>query len=151
MSLTLSENTEEYLELLYVLEEEGIELARISKVSKEMGITPPSAVQMLKKLEKKGLVSYRKRLGVQLTELGRGVARQIIRNHRLTETLMKKTLNKNVDETVVCGLEHHMSEEFSDAICTLLTHPRRCPHGKKIPFGECCRKGLLHNHNRAGS
>jgi DtxR family Mn-dependent transcriptional regulator len=135
----VSENVEEYLELLYVFEESGTGLARISSVSKELGISPPSAVQMLKKLEGKGLVDYKKRKGVQLTEKGRMLGKRIIRNHRLVETLMKKTLNKNVDETVVCGLEHHMSEEFADAICTLLQHPRSCPHDNNIPLGVCCK------------
>jgi DtxR family Mn-dependent transcriptional regulator len=97
---------------------------------------------MLKKLEKRGLVVYVMREGVRLTEKGRSAATKIIRNHRLFEILMKKTLNKKVDEEVVCGIEHHMSEEFADAICTLLKHPRRCPHGNQIPDGECCRTAI---------
>jgi DtxR family Mn-dependent transcriptional regulator len=138
--MKLSESVEEYLELLLVFEENGEDIVKISRVSEGLGIAPPSAVQMLKKLEDRGLVNYVKREGVQLTEKGRKAATQIIRNHRLIETLMKKTLNNDVDETVVCGLEHHMSEEFADAICTLLEHPRRCPHDNNIPPGECCKK-----------
>jgi DtxR family Mn-dependent transcriptional regulator len=140
--LKLSESVEEYLELLYVFEENGEDLVRISKVSEELGISPPSAVQMLKKLGKRGLVDYVRREGVRLTKKGRSAATKIIRNHRLLETLMKKTLNKDIDETVVCGLEHHMSEEFADAICTLLYHPRTCPHGNLVPLGECCKATL---------
>jgi DtxR family Mn-dependent transcriptional regulator len=140
--MDLSESVEEYLELLYVFEENGEDLVRISKVSEELCISPPSAVQMLKKLEKRGLVDYVKRKGVRLTENGRRAATKIIRNHRLLETLMKKTLNKDIDESVVCGLEHHMSAEFADAICTLLNHPRICPHGNKIPPGSCCETEL---------
>ena len=136
--MNLTESVEEYLEKLFVFEEKGEGLVRINSVSQALGIAPPSAVQMLKKLEGKGLVNYRAREGVQLTEKGRRAASQIIRNHRLLETLMKKTLNKDVDETVVCGLEHHMSEEFADAICLLLKHPRKCPHGNSIPRGACC-------------
>jgi DtxR family Mn-dependent transcriptional regulator len=141
-SLKLSESVEEYLELLYVFEENGEELVRIRTVSEELGISPPSAVQMLKKLEKRGLVDYVRREGVRLTKKGRMAATKIIRNHRLIESLMKKTLNKDVDETVVCGLEHHMSEEFADAICTLLKHPRTCPHGNLVPVGKCCQVTL---------
>ena len=139
----LSENVEEYLEQLLVFEENGDMLAKISQVSEGLGVAPPSAVQMLKKLEARGLVDYHKREGVHLTEEGRRVATRIIRNHRLSETLMKKTLGKDVDEDVVCGLEHHMTEEFADAICTLLGHPRTCPHGNKIPSGECCRNPVI--------
>jgi len=133
-----SERAEEYLELLYVLEEQGLDLARISRVSKELGISAPSAVQMLQRLTDDGLVEYHRREGVRLTNNGRDVARAIVRNHRLIETLMKKTLGKDVDETVVCGLEHHMSEEFANAICTLLGHPATCPHGNSVPEGDCC-------------
>ncbi len=138
--IKLSENVEEYLEQLLIFEENGESLAKISRVSEGLGISPPSAVQMLKKLEARGLVNYRRREGVQLTENGRVVATQIIRNHRLIETLMKKTLGRDIDENVVCGLEHHMTKEFADAICTLLNHPHTCPHTNKIPEGECCRK-----------
>lgn len=133
-----SERAEEYLELLYVLEEQGLGLVRIRRVSKELGISAPSAVQMLKRLTADGLVEYHKREGVRLTKAGRDAARAIVRNHRLIETLMKKTLGKDVDETVVCGLEHHMSEEFANAICTLLGHPSTCPHGNTVPSGDCC-------------
>jgi DtxR family Mn-dependent transcriptional regulator len=136
----LSENVEEYLEQLLIFEENGESLARISQVSEGLGVAPSSAVQMLKKLEARGLVNYKKREGVQLTGKGRKFATQIIRNHRLIESLMKKTLGKDVDEDVVCGLEHHMSEEFADAICTLLSHPCSCPHENKIPEGKCCRR-----------
>ena len=28
---------------------------------------------------------------------------------------------------------------LTDSICAFLGHPRRCPHGKPIPPGACCR------------
>jgi DtxR family Mn-dependent transcriptional regulator len=31
-----------------------------------------------------------------------------------------------------------MKNQFTDALCTLLKHPRECPHGNRIPKGECC-------------
>jgi len=135
----LSENEEEYLEQLLVMEENGVVLATISAVSEGLKIKAPSAVQMLKKLEEKGLVNYKKRKGVELSNEGRTAATHIIRNHRLIETLMKKTLKDEVDEDVVCGIEHHMTAEFANAVCTLLEHPRNCPHGNPIPKGECCK------------
>jgi DtxR family Mn-dependent transcriptional regulator len=53
---------------------------------------------------------------------------------------MKKTLNIDVDEGMACGVEHHMTEEFTDALCSLLDHPRKCPHGNDVPKGNCCEK-----------
>jgi len=138
--MEVSENVEEYLEALWLSEEAGRPLARITWTAQQIGVSAPSTVEMLKKLEERGLVAYETRKGVKLSEKGRAIARQIIRNHRLTELLMKETLNVSVDEGTVCGIEHHMTEEFADALCTLLKHPRLCPHGNKIPAGECCEK-----------
>jgi len=137
--MEISESVGEYLEALLVSEESGAPLARISWIAQHLGVSPPSAVEMLKKLQEWGYVTYEPRRGVELSEKGRTIARQIIRNHRLIEILMKETLNVNIDEGVVCGLEHHMNEKFTDALCTLLKHPRRCPHGNDIPKGNCCK------------
>ncbi|HXG07808.1 MAG TPA: iron dependent repressor, metal binding and dimerization domain protein [Nitrososphaera sp.] len=62
----------------------------------------------------------------------------MIRNTRLLEVLMKNALKINIDEEMVCGIEHHMKDIFTDALCTLLKHPRQCPHGREIPPGKCC-------------
>jgi hypothetical protein len=29
-------------------------------------------------------------------------------------------------------------EYITDALCTLLKHPRKCPHAHNIPLGKCC-------------
>jgi DtxR family Mn-dependent transcriptional regulator len=135
-----SENEEEYLEALWTFEERGRTIAKISSIAKQLGVTPPSVVEMLKKLTKRELVIYHPYRGVQLTKMGRGIAKQVIRNHRLIEVLMKQTLDIHVDENVACGVEHHMTDEFTRALCILLGHPRACPHGNRIPKGNCCKK-----------
>ena len=134
-----TENIEEYLETLWIFEENRDAIAKIGQIAQHLRIAPPSAVEMLQKLKAKGFVTYKSREGVKLTKKGKEVARQIIRNHRLVELLMQKTLHAQVDEKVACGVEHHMSEEFTNALCTLLNHPRVCPHGNEIPKGKCCK------------
>jgi len=136
--MTTSEIAEEYLETLWISEENGEKLAHLTWVANHLGIAAPSALEMLRKLEKEGLVVYKARQGIELTDKGREVARRIIRAHRLTEVLMKKTLKMNIQEQTVCGMEHHMDEEFMDALCMLLDHPAKCPHGHPIPKGKCC-------------
>ena len=136
--MKLSPNEEEYLEVLWILEEKGTTLAKISEIAEELKIAPPSVVEMLRKMEKKNLVEYKTREGIKLTLEGREIARQIVRNHRLTELLLTDILHMNIDENAVCGLEHYISEDISDAVCTTLNHPKRCPHGHSIPPGRCC-------------
>jgi len=128
----ISENVEEYLEALWISEEDGKSITKIDWVAKRLRITPPSIVEMFKKLEKQGFVKYYPYRGVRLIEAGRTIAQRVVRNHRLIELLMK-TLNIEIDENLVCGIEHHVNETFAKALYTFLGSPRKCPHGKDIP------------------
>jgi DtxR family Mn-dependent transcriptional regulator len=133
-----SEHVEEYLEALWISGERGQPIAKISWVARQLDVAPPSVVEMYKKLANQDLVTYYPYRGVRLSEKGTLIAQRVVRNHRLVETLMKQTLNINVDENIACGIEHHMTNEFADALCTLLKHPKKCPHGNTIPTGSCC-------------
>ena len=66
-------------------------------------------------------------------------ARQLVRSHRLAERLVQDVLGQSA-ESSACEFEHLLGTEVVDAICTLLGHPRECPHGMPIPEGECCRQ-----------
>ncbi len=102
--------------------------------------------QVLAELQKRNLVAKREGK-VKLTEKGHNSARDIVRRHRLAERLMVDVLDMGPEEIEkpACEFEHLLSEEVTERICTLLGHPRECPHGKPIPKGECCskRKGTL--------
>ena len=93
---------------------------------------------MLKKLSKRELVTYNK-AGVTLTESGEKIAASMIRNSRLLEVLMSSALKIDIDEEMVCGIEHHMSKQFTDALCVMLKCPSKSPRGRDIPMGECCK------------
>jgi len=77
-----------------------------------------------------------------LTAAGRPEATQAIRRHRLAERLLADVLATEevmIDEHA-CRFEHVLVDGVDESICTLLGHPRFCPHGKPIPQGECCRQ-----------
>lgn len=131
-----NEHIEMYLKAIWLLKDINSKV-NVSSIAKILNVTQPSVVEMLKKLNSKNLVIYNKGK-VELTEKGEKIGRQMIRNSRLLEVLMKNTLKIDIDEEVVCGIEHHMNSKFADALCTLLGHPKSCPHGYKIPPGECC-------------
>ena len=40
---------------------------------------------------------------------------------------------------MVCGIEHHMNKQFTDALCVMLKCPAKSPRGRDIPMGECCK------------
>ena len=132
-----SEHVEMYLKAIWHIKERE-EDVKISTIAKMLNVRQPSVVQMLKKLNIKNLVNYNK-AGVKLTEEGQAVGANMMRNSRLLEVLMETTLKVEIDEEMVCGIEHHMKKEFTDALCTMLKHPRKCPHEREIPMGECCK------------
>lgn len=131
-----SEHVEMYLKAIWCIREKGEEV-KVSSIAKLLNVTQPSVVQMLRKLDSSQLVRYSKG-NVEMTDEGDRVGRQMMRNTRLLEVLMKDALKIEIDEEMVCGIEHHMKNIFTDALCTLLKHPRKCPHGHIIPKGKCC-------------
>ena len=133
-----AEHVEMYLKAIWHIKERN-EPVKISVIAKMLNVRQPSVVQMLKKLNEKELVEYNK-AGVFLTETGEKIGSSMMRNSRLLEVLMDSALKVEVDEEMVCGIEHHMNVQFTDALCTMLNHPRKCPHDHDIPMGECCSK-----------
>jgi DtxR family Mn-dependent transcriptional regulator len=133
-----AEHIEMYLKAIWTISERKQEV-KISSIAKLLNITQPSVVQMLHKLNNDNLVEYKKGNIVELTSKGNRIGKQMIRNTRLLEVMMKDALKMEVDEEMVCGIEHHMKKKFTDALCTLLKHPRECTHGNNIPYGQCCR------------
>ncbi len=131
-----AEHVEMYLKAIWHLKEKGLDV-KISTIAKMLNVRQPSVVQMLKKLNGQNLVNYNK-AGVTLTEAGTSVGSMMMRNSRLLEVLMADALKVEIDEEMVCGIEHHMNKQFTDALCTMLKHPRKCPHDHDIPLGNCC-------------
>jgi len=132
-----AEHVEMYLKAIWHIKERG-EDVKISTIAKMLNVRQPSVVQMLKKLNSKNLVNYNK-AGVKLTEDGERIGASMMRNSRLLEVLMDSALKVEIDEEMVCGIEHHMNKQFTDALCTMLSHPRKCPHDHEIPMGQCCK------------
>ena len=132
-----AEHVEMYLKAIWHIKESGGDV-KISTIAKMLNIRQPSVVQMLKKLNVKNLVEYNK-AGVNLTEEGERIGSSMMRNSRLLEVLMESALKVAIDEEMVCGIEHHMNKQFTDALCVMLKHPRKCPHDHDIPMGECCK------------
>jgi DtxR family transcriptional regulator, Mn-dependent transcriptional regulator len=131
-----SEHIEMYLKAIWYIRERSDEV-KVSTIAQLLNVTQPSVVQMLKKLDSLTLLHYTTR-EIEITPEGERVGKQMIRNTRLLEVMMKDALKIQIDEEMVCGIEHHMKLIFTEALCTLLNHPRHCPHGHEIPRGACC-------------
>ncbi len=134
----LSEEMAEALEAIWTLQERG-DKASVETLSHEssVGITE----SLLHALREAELIELKDTDGLELLPEGRILAEQIIRRHRLAERLICDVLGSPVDdsEDAACEFEHILAEGISSSICTLLGHPRYCPHNRPIPEGKCCR------------
>ena len=139
----ISENIEEYLEVLYRNGSNG-EQVSTTQLSKNLGIAPGSVTQMLKKLEDLGYIVYTPYKGATLTDEGMRIAQKITRKHRILEKFLLDILNvkeENIHDQA-CEMEHALSDEAERALCTMLHHPDLCPDDNVIPacdfdFGSC--------------
>ncbi len=79
---------------------------------------------------------------VWLTPSGEELGRDVTRRLRLAERLLTDvlSLDRQAVDPNACVLEHTISPEVTESICTLLGHPGECPHGHGIPPGACCQR-----------
>ncbi len=136
--IKISEEVAEVLEAVWTLQEQ--ETATLDEVSRNAATTVSNG--LFATLKNEGLIAIDEASSVRLLPKGRELAEQIIRRHRLAERLICDVLGSHVDDSEVaaCEYEHLLAQGITDSICTLLGHPRYCPHNKPIPEGECCRQ-----------
>jgi DtxR family Mn-dependent transcriptional regulator len=133
-----SEEVAEVLEAVWTLQEQ--KAATLDEVYRNAATTVSNG--LFDTLRNDGLIAIDEAGNVKLLPQGRELAEQIIRRHRLAERLICDVLGSHVDDSEVaaCEYEHLLAQGITDSICTLLGHPRYCPHNKPIPEGECCRQ-----------
>jgi DtxR family Mn-dependent transcriptional regulator len=133
--LEISEPAEEMLAALWQARERGAEEPLPRESLQE------HSQEALRELLELGLVELRADR-VALTTSGDDQASSVIRRERLAERLLADVID--VGDAVVaeaaCRFEHLLRKGVDDGICTLLGHPRVCPHGEPIPRGPCCRQ-----------
>ena len=147
--MDLTERQEEILEILWIktieegrahLSREELEIALAQSTNREQ-TRPDNAKydeQVIKELEKEGYLICD--AGIGLTDAGSPLGENVVRRHRLAERLLADVLDawNEVNHEKACKFEHLLDRGLDESICTLLGHPKFCPHGKPIPAGKCC-------------
>ena len=129
---------ENYLKAILSLSLLEEELVSTNSIATEMNTSAASVSDMLKKLQEKELIIYKKYKGVSLNKQGKSIAINIMRKHRLWETFLVKKLDFNWDEVheIAEQLEHIKSEKLIDKLDSFLNYPKFDPHGEVIPTKE---------------
>jgi DtxR family Mn-dependent transcriptional regulator len=92
----LSDAVQDYLREIYKLQTESGHV-KTSTLAKRMGVAPPSATAMMKKLASYGFVDHELYRGVRLTRTGERIALELLRHHRLLELYLAQTLDLELD------------------------------------------------------
>jgi DtxR family Mn-dependent transcriptional regulator len=134
MAHGLIDSTEMYLRTVLELEEEGIPALR-ARLAERLGLSAPSVSEGVARLSKDGLVSLRKDRTVELTVAGRGVARRVLRKHRLAERLLVDILGLEPEfvHEEACRWEHVISDRVEQKLADFLGGPTTSPYGNPIP------------------
>ena len=143
----LTEKMEEYLEALFKLSR-GKETLTPTRLAEYLGVTPPTVLDMLRRMESEGLVRYtdahktgrgrhegRARRSIHLTAKGNRAATTLVRRHRLSERFLTDVLGLDWESAhrEACKLEHVLSPEVEEKLAEMLGNPETCPHGYPIP------------------
>lgn len=136
----LSKGEAAYLKAIYEAKVEyGKEITSV-KIAEKLKVKPPSALEMIKKLSKKGLLKYSPWKNVEFTKKGLKAAESAIRKHRILESCFVELFK--LDRRMACleasKIDFLISDELANIICSSLNHPKRCPHDKCIPSSSTC-------------
>jgi len=133
-----SPSVENYLKAIYHLQGRGEDRVKTKDLATELDISHSSVTSMLKSLADDGLVDYEPYRGARLTDEGTNSALAVVRNHRLIEIFLVKTLDFDWDEVheEAERLEHAVSDKLAHRIDEFLGYPKFDPHGDPIPTAD---------------
>lgn len=136
MELSFAE--ENYLKAIYHLSSAGESQVSTNAIAERLDTKPASVSDMIRKLSEKGVLSYVKYQGVNITDEGKKKALWVIRKHRLWEVFLVEKLNFHWDEVheIAEQLEHIKSSLLISRLDEFLEFPKFDPHGDPIPDAE---------------
>ena len=128
---------EEYTETIYELAEDDIAVIQ-ARIAERLGVSRPAVSEMVRRMEKDGLITVDGSGTIALTDSGTLLATTIVRRHRLAERFLTDVLGLNwTDAHHEAGRwEHVISPVVEDAMHRVLESPTTCPHGNPIPGSD---------------
>lgn len=126
--------TEEYLETILELEEEGITPIR-ARLVERLKVSAPAVSEQVNRLVGGGYTELLDDRSLRLTKKGRDLATSVVRRHRLAERLLVDVIGLEWEKVhrEADRWEHAISADVEEKLVELLGDPATCPHGNPIP------------------
>jgi DtxR family Mn-dependent transcriptional regulator len=128
------DTTEEYLEAILEIEEEGTVPIR-ARLVERLGLSAPAVSETVNRLVEHGYAELLDDRSLRLTPKGRVVATSVVRRHRLAERLLVDVIGLEWEKVhkEASRWEHAISADVEEKLVLLLGDPATCPHGNPIP------------------
>jgi DtxR family Mn-dependent transcriptional regulator len=139
----MHDTTEEYLESILAIEEEGVVPMR-ARLVERLGLSAAAVSETVGRLSEHGYVELHGDRSLHLTDKGRRLATTVVRRHRLAERLLVDVIGLEWEKVhrEADRWEHAISADVEEKLVELLGDPATCPHGNPIP-------GSKHKGNNA--
>ena len=130
----LSENVEDYLEIILELQTKKI-VARSKDIAEKMDIKRGSVTGMLKNLAKKKFINYEPYGYVTLTPEGKKIALEIERRHIFLKDFLFRILevDEETADNTACRMEHAMNKQTFKKFRDFVKKIDTCPHSDVEP------------------
>ena len=130
----MHDTTEEYLESILAIEEEGVVPMR-ARLVERLGLSAAAVSETIGRLSDHGFVELHGDRSLHLTDKGRSLATTVVRRHRLAERLLVDVIGLEWEKVhrEADRWEHAISSDVEEKLVVLLGDPATCPHGNPIP------------------
>ena len=106
----LTPSEEDYIEMIYRLNLEN-DKVQVKDISNKLNIKPPSVTKMIKKLNDKNILIYKKYDSIELTSLGESVGEKLLNRHNtIKEFLTILGIKESIHEETET-IEHTINVE----------------------------------------
>ena len=122
---------EDYLKAILILQKQN-HAVRSLDVAEMLRVTKPSVSNAMKRLREEGYIEMNRSGFITVTEKGMEIADKIYTRHKkLTDFFIALGVNQEVAEDDACKIEHDLSDETFDAICSHIEKFSKANKSKK--------------------
>lgn len=124
----LSENLEDYLETILVLQKEDA-VARVKDIAERLGVLSGTVTSALRSLSDKNLINYKPYSYITLTRKGKKIAEEILRKHNVVKDFLQCVLllDESKAEENACRMEHSMDKVAINRLVQFIEYIYACP------------------------
>ena len=113
-----SKRVEDYMKIIYRHQENS--LVRSVDIAHELGVSKPTVSVALKKMEASGLIFFHQDMGIELTQEGERIAREVTeRYNALYGLLTDLGVDEQTARNDACRMEHGISDHSLSALIEL--------------------------------